>query len=65
MISAQSDSIIQTEDQLYRFAKFLKNEKEYKFASEEFERLNFLYPNKIIYVKELLYCARLNGDFDT
>lgn len=64
MISAQSDTIIQNEDQLYRFAKFLKNEKEYKFATEEFERLNFLYPNKINYVKELLYCARLNGDFD-
>ena len=61
---AQVDSSHKDEEQLYRFARFLKTEKEYKFAVEEFERLNYLYPNNINYIKDLLYCSRQNGEFN-
>lgn len=63
LITAQPDTTEQNEEELYKFAKFLKIEKEYKFATQEFERLNYLYPNKRNYTKELIHCARLSGEF--
>ncbi len=63
LITAQADTTYQNEEELYKFAKFLKIEKEYKFATQELERLNYLFPNNRNYTKELIQCARLSGEF--
>ena len=43
-----------------KFARYLKTSRQYSFAAEEYERLNFLWPKDTIVVLELVQTYRLN-----
>lgn len=45
-----------------KFARYLINTQQYSFAAEEYERLNFLWPNDSTIILELVKTYRLNHD---
>jgi len=51
-------------DNSLKFARYLKATRQYPFASEEFERLNFLWPNDSSITLELVQTYRLNSQCD-
>lgn len=53
------------EKQLYSFARYLMGARMYESASEEYQRLNFLYPNNVQYHKEWIQALRKSGNFYT
>jgi len=61
-IFAQKD-LLDYENTL-KFARYLNNTQQYEFAAQEYERLNFLWPDDTTIILELVKTYRLNRDCD-
>jgi len=51
-------------DHTLKFARYLVNTQQYDFAAQEYERLNFLWPDDTTVILELVRAYRLNSDCD-
>jgi hypothetical protein len=59
LFSAAQQNLFNYENSL-RFARYLGTTKQYAFAAEEYERLNFLYPDDTTVIFELVQTYRFN-----
>lgn len=63
-ISSSAQQNLMDFDNSLKFARYLKSTHQYRFASEEYERLNFLWPGNTSVILELVQTYRFNKQCD-
>ena len=63
-ISSGAQENIMDFDNSLKFARYLKSTNQYRFASEEYERLNFLWPGNTSVILEMVQTYRFNNQCD-